>query len=205
VAADELLEERTFPELGAEHARERLNEIGVANALYSFGIAHPGEISLHNYPRFLQHLERNGTHLDLAATDILRLRARGVPRYTQFRRHYRLNPAESFAELTDNPVEADSIRRAYDGEIERVDLMIGLYAEPKPKGFGFSDTAFRVFILMASRRLKATASSRDYTAEMYASGPRLDQRLQHGPCCCHYPDLAPALGEDERVQPARVG
>lgn len=31
--------------------------------------------------------------------------------------------------------------------------MIGLVAEPKPEGFGFSDTAFRIFILMASRRL----------------------------------------------------
>ena len=48
VEGGELLEKRTFPELWAEHARERLNEIGVANALYSFGIAHPGEISLHN-------------------------------------------------------------------------------------------------------------------------------------------------------------
>jgi hypothetical protein len=28
-------------------------------------------------------------------------------------------------------------------------------AEPLPEGMGFSDTAFRVFILMASRRLKS--------------------------------------------------
>ena len=66
---------------GRGHVRERLEEIGVANALYSFGIAHPGAISLHNYPRFLQRLERpDGTRLDLAATDILRIRERGVPR-----------------------------------------------------------------------------------------------------------------------------
>ena len=98
------LEERTFPELGALHVRERLEEIGVANALYSFGIAHPGAISLHNYPRFLQHLERpDGTRLDLAATDILRIRERGVPRYNQFRRLFRLRPAESFEELDRRP------------------------------------------------------------------------------------------------------
>jgi hypothetical protein len=30
-----------------------------------------------------------------------------------------------------------------------------VYAEPTPKGFGFSETAFRIFILMASRRLKS--------------------------------------------------
>ena len=45
--------------------------------------------------------------------------------------------------------------------------MVGMFAETPPEGFGFSDTAFRVFILMASRRLKsdrfiaAEASSAD--------------------------------------------
>ena len=33
-----------------------------------------------------------------------------------------------------------------------------MYAETPPKAFGVSDTVFRVFILMASRRLKSDAS-----------------------------------------------
>ena len=33
--------------------------------------------------------------------------------------------------------------------------MVGLYAEKNPDGFAFSDTAFRAFILMASRRLNS--------------------------------------------------
>ena len=33
--------------------------------------------------------------------------------------------------------------------------MVGLLAETPPEGFGFSDTAFRIFILMASRRLQS--------------------------------------------------
>ena len=45
--------------------------------------------------------------------------------------------------------------------------MVGLYAEPLPKGFGFSDTAFRVFILMASRRLK---SDRFFTTDYTRGG-----------------------------------
>ena len=48
--------------------------------------------------------------------------------------------------------------------------MIGMYAERKPKGFGFSDTAFRIFILMASRRLE---SDRFFTA---TTGPRSTRR-----------------------------
>ena len=57
-----VLQERTFPELGALHTRARLEEVGVANAFYSFGVSHPGAITLHNYPRFLQRLERPGRH-----------------------------------------------------------------------------------------------------------------------------------------------
>jgi hypothetical protein len=191
------LQQRAFPELGALHARERLEELGVANALYSFGIAHPGAISLHNYPRFLQQLERpDGSRLDLAATDILRVRERGVPRYNQFRRLFRLRPAESFSELTHNADDAEQIRHLYDDDIERVDLMIGLYGEPKPKGFGFSDTAFRVFILMASRRLKSDRFfTRDYTAEMYTQAGLdwIDDSAMASVLLRHYPSLSPAL------------
>ena len=197
LAGNELLAEREFPELGAIDARRRLEEVGVANALYSFGIAHPGAISLHNYPRFLQRLERpDGTRLDLAATDVLRIRERGVPRYNQFRRLFRLRPAESFEELTEDPQEAERLRRVYGGEIDRVDLMIGLYAEPKPRGFGFSDTAFRVFILMASRRLKSDRYfTDDYTAEMYTQAGLdwINDSTMVGVLLRHYPSLAPAL------------
>jgi len=46
--------------------------------------------------------------------------------------------------------------------------MTGLYAEPLPEGFGFSDTAFRIFILMASRRLKSDRFfTDDFTPDIY--------------------------------------
>ena len=75
--------------------------------------------------------------------------------------------------------------------------MVGLYAEPKPRGFGFSDTAFRVFILMASRRLKSDRFfTRDYTAEMYtrAGLDWINDSTMGTVLLRHYPDLAPALG-----------
>ena len=211
VANDAPLEERPFPELGALDARRRLEELGVANSLYSFGIAHPGEISLHNYPRFLQHLERpDGTRLDLAATDVLRIRERGVPRYNQIRRLLRLRPAETFEELTGEADDAALIRELYNDQIERVDLMVGLYAEPRPRGFGFSDTAFRVFILMASRRIKSDRFlTRDYTPEMYtpAGLDWIDRSTMGSVLVRHYPSLEPALrGVENAFTPwARVG
>ncbi len=75
----------------------------------------------------------------------------GVPRYNDFREKLRKPRVERFEDLTDNPQWAQEIRDVYDGDIDRVDLQVGLLAEPLPPGFGFSDTAFRIFILMASR------------------------------------------------------
>jgi len=70
--------------------------------------------------------------MDLAAVDILRSRELGVPRYNQFRKLLHLKPFETFEELTDNPEWAEEIRRVYENDINRVDLMIGLFAERPP-------------------------------------------------------------------------
>jgi hypothetical protein len=82
------------------------------------------------------------------------------------------------------------------GDVERVDLMVGLYAEAPPAGFGFSDTAFRVFILMASRRLKSDRFfTRDYTPEVYTQTGLdwIDENSFVTVLLRHYPGLEPAL------------
>ena len=164
--------------------------------LYSFGRMHPGAITLHNFPRFLQELHKpDGTVVDLAATDVLRIRERGVPRYNEFRRLFHLKPAATFEELTDDPTWAAELREVY-GDVEKVDLMVGLYAEPLPEGFGFSDTAFRVFILMASRRLKSDRFfTSDYNAETYTQTGLdwIEDASMITVLLRHFPDLAPAL------------
>jgi hypothetical protein len=82
------------------------------------------------------------------------------------------------------------------GDVERVDLMVGMYAEPKPEGFGFSDTAFRVFILMASRRLKSDRFfTRDYRPEVYTQAgiDWVEGNSMRSVLLRHFPDLEPAL------------
>jgi hypothetical protein len=136
--------------------------------------------------------------------DILRDRERGVPRYNQFRRLLRKDPVTSFDELTDNPLWRKQIKEVY-GDIERVDLMTGLYAEPLPEGFGFSETAFRIFVLMASRRLK---SDRFFTDD-YRPGIYTEMGIEYvrknsmlSVLRRHYPQLAPALeGVTNAFQP----
>jgi len=193
---DAVLQERTLPELGVQHVRERLSEMPMGDLLYSFGTSHPGAITLHNFPRFLQHFDRaDGTLTDLAAIDVLRVRERGVPRYNEFRRLLHLKPFDTFEEMADTPEHAEELRRIY-GDVERVDAMIGMYAEKKPKGFGFSDTAFRIFILMASRRLESDRFfTRDYRPEVYTREgiDWVENNSMRTLLLRHYPELEPAL------------
>jgi hypothetical protein len=167
------------------------------DSLYSFGVLNPGAITLHNFPRAMQRLEEpDGTVVDLAATDILRVRERGVPRYNEFRRLLHKPPIRRFEDLSDNPEWVEQIRTVYEGNIDRVDLMVGLYAEPVPKGFGFSDTAFRIFILMASRRLNSDRFfTTDFTPEVYtpAGLKWVDDNGFASVLLRHFPGLRPAL------------
>ncbi len=123
------------------------------------------------------------------------IREIGVPRYCEFRRLLHLDAPASFEELTDNPEWAEQLRRVY-GHVERVDTMVGMFAEPKPAGFAFSDTAFRVFILMASRRLNSDRFfTRDYRPEVYTqTGMDWIADNQMGSVLLrHFPDLRPYL------------
>ncbi|HLF65047.1 MAG TPA: peroxidase family protein [Saprospiraceae bacterium] len=141
-----------------EKARRPMQEgLTYTDLFYSFGINYPGAITIHNFPNFLRDvITPDGKHLDMATVDILKDRERGVPRYNTFRRLIHMSPAKNFEDLTGgNKLLAKEVSDIYGGDIEKVDLQIGMYCEPLPKGFGFSDTAFRIFILMASRRLKS--------------------------------------------------
>jgi hypothetical protein len=210
VENDEEIATREFPDLGALKTRDALLEFGMPNSFYSFGRAYPGLITLHNYPKFLQKFERpdgSGT-IDLAAIDLMRIRERGVPRYKEFRELFHRRPVNSFEELTGNAKVAKELRDVY-GELDRLDLMIGLYAEPLPKGFGFSDTAFRVFVLMASRRLKSDRFfTNDYRPEVYTQTGLdwINNTTMRDVLLRHYPEVAPALrGVENAFQPwARV-
>jgi len=171
LATGEATKEYTLAEVSGKAGRKIFAETDLADLFYSFGVAHPGAVRLHNYPDALRKLEKDdGTRIDLAAIDILRDRERGVPRYNQFRRLLHMKPVATFEELTDNPRWAAEIKEVYGGDIEQVDLMVGLFAEPLPEGFGFSETAFRIFVLMASRRLKSDRFfTDDYRPEIYTA------------------------------------
>jgi Animal haem peroxidase len=182
-------------------------KVTIEDVFYSFGISHPGAITLHNFPEFLRNLTipahpaQDGSivperKLDVAATDIMRDRERGVPRYNKFRQLLGKEPLRSFDELTSNRIWAEEIRDLYGGDIDRVDTQVGMFAEDLPEGFGFSDTAFRVFILMASRRLKSDRFfTTDWTTRTYTQVGMdwINSNDMSSVLLRHYPDLAPTL------------
>ena len=102
---DELLMERSLAEVVDRHARETTEQVSMTDLFYSFGTSNPGAITLHNYPHLLQQrTEPDGSIIDLATTEILRDRERGVPRYNEFRKLVHRTPAKTFEEITDNKV-----------------------------------------------------------------------------------------------------
>jgi hypothetical protein len=199
VASDEVLQEREFARVAQRQAMELMDQVEMQDLFYSFGTAHPGAITLHNYPRGLQNFQRPGPDRipqDLAATDIFRSRELGVPRYNEFRRLLHLKPIKSFEDLTDNSVWLKELRRVYDNDIEQLDQMIGMYAENPPTGFAFSDTAFRIFVLMASRRLNSDRFlTTDYNEQVYTrTGIEWVNDTEMSTVLLrHYPNLAPSL------------
>ena len=188
---------RNFDHIQGLNTRRSIDAVGMANMIYSLGLAHPGAITLHNYPHFLRQYRPpdQPTRLyDLATVDILRDRERGVPPYNRFRELLRMPPVKTFDEL--NPQWAAEIANLYNNRIDNVDTMVGLFAEEPPEGFGFSDTAFRIFILMASRRLKSDRFfTTDYRSKIYTRVGMdwINDNGLESVLLRHYPTVAPAV------------
>jgi len=157
-----------LPELLRGDGEQVLRKYGLRDVLYSFAIANAGAVTLRNFPKHLRELPVEGADpIDLAAVDILRTRSRGVPRYNDFRAHLHLPRLRHFEELTTDSGSLARITRVY-GSGDEIDTVVGLLAETPPEGFGFSDTAFRIFLLMASRRLRSDRFlTVDFTSDVY--------------------------------------
>jgi hypothetical protein len=199
----ELLETREFTELQGRYTRDFMDRMEMGDMWYSFGKASAGAVCLHNYPNALRKLTRvDGQLTDLATLDIVRDRERGVPRYNDFREALRMPRRRSIEEITPNKQWAKEIAEIYHGDVDSVDLQIGMQAEKPPKGFGFSDTAFRIFILMASRRLKSDRFfTNDFRPEVYTQigYDWVNNTSMKDVLLRHYPELEPVIGDVERI------
>ena len=199
----ELLKEAYFTEIQGRYTRDFMDGMTMGDQWYSIGKASAGAVCLHNYPNALRNLTRvDGQVTDLATLDIVRDRERGVPRYNDFREALRLPRRKRIEDITPNKQWAKEINEVYNGDVNAVDLQIGMQAEQPPKGFGFSDTAFRIFILMASRRLKSDRFfTNDFRPGVYTQigFDWVNHTTMKDVLLRHYPELDPVIGDVERV------
>ncbi|XP_040998486.1 alpha-dioxygenase 2-like isoform X2 [Juglans microcarpa x Juglans regia] len=147
--------------VGSEGERS-LSRIGMEQMLVSMGHQACGAVTLWNYPSWMRNLvahDINGEDrldpVDMATMEIYRDRERGVARYNEFRRNLLLIPISKWEDLTDDDDVVDALRELYGDDMEKLDLLVGLHAEKKIRGFAISETAFFIFLLIASRRLEA--------------------------------------------------
>ena len=176
-----------------------LRENRLVDLIYTFGTMNPGLVCLHNFPKHLQTFRRpdTGALMDLSATDIVRCRELGVPRYCEFRRLMHLPVPETFDAVTSNKQWAAELHEVYGGDINLLDLIPGMFAEDRPEGFAFSDTAFRIFILMASRRLNSDRFfTTHFTDDVYTpEGIKwIEDNTMVDVLIRHNPELAPYVG-----------
>src|SRR5258707_14127085 len=82
VTSGQPIRQFSIKEIAGENVRSKaLGAASMEDLFYSFGICHPGALTLRNFPGFLRDFARpDGERVDLAAIDILRDRDRAVPR-----------------------------------------------------------------------------------------------------------------------------
>jgi len=157
-------------------ARKILETHPMSDILYTMGHKQPGALVLNNYPEFITQLDIPLIgKMDMGTVDVLRDRERGIPRYNAFRANLRMKPVATFEELTGKPstdplvVKLKKVYGSEAGAINKMDALVGTLAEGvRPSCYGFGETLFQVFTVMATRRIQADRFlTTDYTPAVY--------------------------------------
>jgi Animal haem peroxidase len=209
----------TLEQMREKHVHSLMDRYSFADLWYSFGTQYPGAVTLHNFPQSLQNIMYPHRKfpfvkaLDLATVDIIRDRERGVPRYNEFRRLLNMPPLSRFEDFylaagearqlsPEEQADVNELKSLYNNDLEKVDLLVGSLAESvRPDGFGFGETAFQIFVLMASRRLMTDRFfSEDFTAAAYTElGIKwVNDATFKAVLERHVPELAPILAGVEQ-------
>jgi hypothetical protein len=207
------VEKVAVPEIRNDKSYDFMANHDLKDLFYSFGVQHPGQLVLNNFPAFMQGFTVPGHGImDLGMVDVMRDRERGVPRYNQFRRAINLRPISKYADFfLDGEAKTERqkavLAKFYkiygrdengNDNVEQVDLLVGtLSEEVRPRNFGFGETMFQIFILMASRRLMADPFYTDlYNADHYTQAgiDWIDEKgLLHQVIGRHMPELKPHM------------
>jgi hypothetical protein len=149
-----------------EESHKVNTKYSVSDLLRSLGKAPACELTLNNYPSALRNITVNKQQIDLAVVDIFRDRERGIPRYNEFRRNFKLSPVKKFSDFKScSPQVRQKLRGVYDNDIEKIDLQIGLLIEDKLPECIFGETLYTVFVVHTNRRIY---NDRFFTTDFHA-------------------------------------
>ena len=208
-----IVEEVPFIETRNEKSYSIMENYNTKDLFYSFGTQLPGQLVLNNFPEFMRDLKIPGYgSMDVGMVDIIRDRERATPRYNQFRRAIGLKPINTYRDFFHPNKELDEKQKnvikkfeqvyGFDANgndnVEMIDLLVGTLAEDvRPKNFGFGETMFQIFILMASRRLMADPYFTDYYNSEHYTSAGLQWIDQQGTLAQvigrHMPELKPHM------------
>ncbi|KAG1347653.1 Alpha-dioxygenase 1 [Cocos nucifera] len=154
----EYLEDIKMEDLVGIRGESTLTKIGFERQLVSMGHQACGALELWNYPWFFRNLipqNVDGTERP-DPIDMPALEGKEVCQGTiNSEGALLMIPISKWEDLTDDHEAIKTLREVYGDDVEKLDLLVGLMAEKKIKGFAISETAFFIFIIMASRRLEA--------------------------------------------------
>ncbi|XP_077237811.1 alpha-dioxygenase PIOX-like isoform X2 [Tasmannia lanceolata] len=155
-----LLEKVPLADMIGLRGEKTLSKIGFTKQMVSMGHQASGALELWNYPQSLRDIiaqdeagKDRPDHVDLASLEVYRDRERNVARYNEFRRSMLMIPISKWEDLTNNVEAIQVLREVYGDDVEKLDLLVGLMAEKKIKGFAISETSFFIFIEVGGRSL----------------------------------------------------
>eukprot|EP00486_Rosalina_sp_Unknown_P001345 CAMPEP_0201568726 /NCGR_PEP_ID=MMETSP0190_2-20130828/9941_1 /ASSEMBLY_ACC=CAM_ASM_000263 /TAXON_ID=37353 /ORGANISM="Rosalina sp." /LENGTH=666 /DNA_ID=CAMNT_0047990161 /DNA_START=99 /DNA_END=2096 /DNA_ORIENTATION=- len=157
----ELKESFFVPEVSEKYdENDHTSFMGALLNGYSCTLANEIDVSITGAVRnFLFESARNGPngegdhifeHLDLIAINLARAREHGLPDYNSVREHVGLNKFDNFGEMTSDPELQDNFEKIY-GDINDVDLFLGLLAEDHLEDGSFGETISAVVLQQFGR------------------------------------------------------
>jgi prostaglandin-endoperoxide synthase 2 len=125
--------EITFHDLQFNNAL--LEAVGLEEAVDALSRQPAGYIGLRNVPDFLMGAETSAHRFS---------RQFALAPMNAYRRHFALKPLTSFDALTDDPALRDELRSLYDGDIDAVEFLPGMFAEEERGDASFGSLLMRM-------------------------------------------------------------
>jgi hypothetical protein len=165
--------------------QEKLKSHGLANVFNSFGLNPMGLIKPFNvsptFRRFkglnflftpgsgtTETFENFAGYVDLAAVPVGRDRDARVPYYNDLRVKLSMPRLKSIREITNEPDVVQALEELYQGDVNKIEYIVGFKSETRPSTWALTPTQVRTFLPVVSYRIWADRFyTKDFNAATY--------------------------------------